>query len=153
MSEPRFNMHYGTPAVLIGWLVTFVVFCVGYTASVVFSGYDSAMGWYLLPISLMYGFPVAVAVGLPLGLFIAWPLRRVRNQWIHVLAFAVGIGLATALSMLLIGGVEAVRQSTVTILAVALSAAIGRASVMRLVARKNALVNQSNPAMRARYGL
>lgn len=145
MSEARFSMQYGTPAVLIGWLLTFVLFCVGLTVSVVFSGDDVSQGWYLLPMSLLFGFPVALVIGLPLSLLIAWPLRRLRNQWVHVLAFAVGIGLATALLTLLIGGVEAVRQSTVIILAVATCAAIGRASVISLVATRNRSVPTESP--------
>ncbi|WP_425864641.1 hypothetical protein [Arthrobacter sp. TWP1-1] len=152
MSEVKFRMQYGAPAVLIGWLLTFVLFCVGLSVVASLGGGDTGIGWYLIPISLLYGLPVAVVVGLPLCLLIAWPLRQVRNQWIHVLCFAVGIGGVAAVLALIFGGVQAVLPFTPIILGVAACTAIGRASVIRMVARKNALVKQSDPAMVVRYG-
>lgn len=111
--DERFNMNYGTRALLTGWIVTFLVFCLGLTVVNVLTSGDQSSGWSLLPAALMFGFPVAVIVGLPLALplalLLAWPLWRVRDQRLHVLVFALALG-----------------------------AAIGRAAVITMAARRNA---------------
>jgi len=77
----------------VGWLITFVLFCLGMTAaSLLATGGDTGLGWYFLPISLIYGFPFASILGLPLAILAAWPLRRLRRQWLHVCAFAMAAG-------------------------------------------------------------
>ncbi|WP_269938012.1 hypothetical protein [Arthrobacter sp. HY1533] len=137
-------MNYGLPALLIGWFLTFFLFCLGLAvASMVAEGLSGGgLGLYFLPISLIYGFPAAAVVGLPLALLVAWPLRRVRRQWIHVVAFACAVGAAGAGMAALLasgapgGGVD--WQGPVIMGAWAgCCAAAGRASVIRMVAARN----------------
>lgn len=132
----RFSMRYGAPAVLIGWLVTFLVFCLGLTVANVVSSGDLVSGWYLLPYALMFGFPVAVVVGLPLALLLAWPLRRVRDQRLHIVVFALAMGAVTA-AIVFFGQGEMVPGNFVIAAGVGASAAIGRATVIKMVARRN----------------
>ncbi|MHA7306085.1 hypothetical protein ACX80E_12695 [Arthrobacter sp. TMN-49] len=137
VTPERFSMRYGAPAVLIGWAVTFLVFCLGLTVFG-FLGEGGFAGLSLLLVVLFYGFPVAASVGLPLAILIAWPLRRVRDQRLHVLAFALATGTVTAVLMFW-GQGELIPGNFVIVAGVAVSAAIGRASVMKLVTWRNAL--------------
>lgn len=141
-----YKMDYGVPAVLIGWFVTFFVFCLGLTiANFVFSG-SNGMGLGFLALSLMFGLPVAVLIGLPLALLISWPLRRVRNQLLHVLVFALGVGTAMVGGVYFSYGEELNWSAAALVAGAALSAAIGRASVIPLVAKRNEM--QSGPHRR-----
>ncbi|PYG99129.1 hypothetical protein CVV67_17205 [Arthrobacter stackebrandtii] len=137
--EDRFSMRYGATALLTGWFVTFLVFCLGLTAAHVVAEGGTGFGWNFLTLALIFGFPVAVVVGLPLAILIAWPLRRVDNQWLHVAGFALGVGAAMALATALISGFDKGAGWWVLLLALwtAVSAAMGRASVMGMVARRN----------------
>lgn len=135
--EDSFSMRYGAPALLTGWIVTFLLFCLGLTAAVAVSAGDIMSGWYFLPFALMYGFPVAAIIGLPLAIVIASPLRRVRDQRLHVLGFALAIGGVMAMiAAALIHGDSAMGVLWLS-LWTATCAAIGRASVMKMVARQN----------------
>ena len=132
----RFSMHYGTLDLVTGWFVTFLLFCLGLTVVNLLRSDGLAWGWYLLPAALMFGFPVAAIVGLPLAVLIAWLLRRIPDQRLHVLLFAVGVGAATAVTVLL-GPSEITPEKLATIAGAAASAAIGRAVVIGMVARRN----------------
>lgn len=135
----RFRMEYGVPAVLVGWLVTFLAFCLGLTvANLVAEGADG-LGLGFMVLSLMFGLPVAVLIGLPLALLISWPLRRVPNQWLHVVAFALGVGAAMVVGVYFSYGSEMNRGVAALVAGAALSAAIGRASVITMVAKRNQL--------------
>ncbi|MEO6529590.1 MAG: hypothetical protein ABIN10_13060 [Specibacter sp.] len=134
----RFSMRYGVPAVLIGWFVTFLVFCLGLTVVNVASSGDFVSGWYLLPYALMFGFPVAAIVGLPLALLLAWGLRRVRDQRLHVLVFALAMGAVTTAIMFVLAEAQMVPGNFVIAAGVAAGAAIGRAVVIKMAARRNA---------------
>lgn len=147
-------MNYGLPAFLIGWFLTFFLFCLGLTVANMVAeaaaGAEGASGGGLglnfLPITLMYGFPVAAIVGLPLAIVVATLLRRVRRQWIHVAVFAGVLGAAVAAVM----GVFAARndgdwQAPVIMGAWAgCCAAAGRASVIGMVAARNRPVVNSH---------
>ena len=139
----RFSMSYGVPALLLGWLSTFVLFCLGLALTAAVSSMDTGLGWYFLPVALIYGFPVAVVLGLPLAILTAWLLRRVRNQRVHVLAFAAVLGSVMA-ALLMISSRGEILASGVSLLIllglVALAAgcgALGRAGVMKMVAHRN----------------
>jgi hypothetical protein len=139
----RFSMRYGAPALLLGWLATFVLFCFSMTvASMAATGGDTGLGWYFLPISLIYGFPFASILGLPLAILLAWPLRRIHRQWLHVGAFALATGLACWLVVAAVGGWTNTGSGAGIGLLAAVSSAIGRAAVIPLVARRN----RPNPA-------
>lgn len=142
--QVRFSMRYGAPALLVGWLITFVLFCLGMTAaSLLATGGDTGLGWYFLPISLIYGFPFASILGLPLAILAAWPLRRLRRQWLHVCAFAMAAGLVFWLVVVAAAGgwAGSVYGAGIGLLTAACAAA-GRAAVIPLVARRN----RPNPA-------
>lgn len=135
--QDTFRMEYGIPAVLAGWFVTFLLFCVGVTvAAEVSSGGDSTE-WVVLPYSLMFGFPIALILGLPLAVLIAWPLRRVRNQRLHVLAFALSVGAIFGVFGMLTYDAELLWTAAMLAGWAGASAAIGRASVIKMVARRN----------------
>ena len=99
----------------------------------------------------MFGFPVTAIVGLPLAVLVAWPLRRLRNQWHHVLILALTMGVTAAaiLSALSYPALVEGESSPISILlmaaGVALCMAIGRASVMKLVSRRNESANEVEP--------
>lgn len=134
--EDAFSMKYGTVAFLTGWLVTFVVFCLGLSA---YSGYPfscGGFGWGLLPFALLYGLPVAIVFGLPLALLVAWTLRRVRNQWLHVLAFALAVGAAMGVAAWFSYSFEMLWAVASLAGWAGASAAIGRAVVIPMVARR-----------------
>ncbi|PYI69040.1 hypothetical protein CVV68_04415 [Arthrobacter livingstonensis] len=136
-------MRYGVPALLLGWLLTFVLFCLGLTVGTIsFTGGGSGLGWYFLPISLVYGFPVAAVIGLPFAILVAWPLRRLRKQWMHVAAHALATGIAFWVVVTALGGwTDAISSACIGLFAAA-CAAIGRAVVIPLVARRNARPSQ-----------
>ena len=92
----------------------------------------------LLPYALMFGFPVAAIVGLPLALLLAWGLRRVRDQRLHVLVFALAMGAVTTAIMFVLAEAQMVPGNFVIAAGVAVGAAIGRAAVIKMVARRNA---------------
>ncbi|AIY03383.1 hypothetical protein ART_3784 [Arthrobacter sp. PAMC 25486] len=95
------------------------------------------MGWGLLPLSLVFGFPFAAFIGLPLAILIAWPLRRVRDQRLHVLALALAVGAAMGVVALFSYRFEMLWAVAALAAWAAVSAAIGRAVVINMVARRN----------------
>lgn len=135
--EDSFSMRYGAPALLTGWFVTFLVFCLGLATAAVVSAGDITAGWYFLPLALIYGFPVAAIIGLPLAIVIAKLLRRVRDQRLHVLVFTVAIGAVMAVIAAAVFHGDAGLGVLWLGLWTATCAAIGRASVMKMVARRN----------------
>lgn len=135
--EDRFSMRYGAPAILLGWFITFFAFCLGLTVSAMVSEGPGGMGAGFMVLALIYGSPVALIAGLPLSLLVAWPLRRVRDQRLHVVAFAVALGFAMAGYLLVIGEGRIEPLGFAAVLLAAACGAIGRASVIKLVARRN----------------
>ncbi|MDJ0312587.1 hypothetical protein [Arthrobacter sp. H35-D1] len=125
-------------ALLLGWLITFVLFCLGLAVAFAIPPMESGLGWYFLPVALIYGFPVAAIAGLPLAILIAWPLRRVRNQCVHVLVFALALGAVMAAIVLIPSGSEMGWALAGLIVWTAVCGAVGRASVMKVVSRRNA---------------
>lgn len=148
MREPEFRMRYGAPAVLAGWFIAFIVFCFGLTiVPRIVTGEDGGSFLLYLFFYLFFGFPVAAIIALPLAILAAWPLRRLRNQWLHVLILAMAMGVAAAAILFALSYPALVEgdSSPVPILlmaaGVALCTAIGRASVMKLVSRRNSSSN------------
>ncbi len=135
--EDSFSMRYGALAVLTGWMATFVVFCLGLSAysGIVSSG--TGFGWGLLPLVVFFGLPPAIVFGLPLAMLVAWPLRRVRNQGLHVLAFALAVGAAMGVAALFSYSLEMLGAVALLACWAGASAAIGRAAVIPLVAHRN----------------
>ena len=143
-------MNYGLPAFLIGWFLTFFLFCLGLTvvsmvaeaAAETGSDYGGGLGLYILPISLIYGFPVAAIIGLPLAILVASPLRRVPEQLIHVVVFAgavgaVGAGVTALLAAGAPGGGGDWLGPVIWGAWAGCCAAAGRASVIKMVAARN----------------
>ena len=124
----------GAPALLIGWFLAFFVFCLGLTVADVAAGKGWGLfGWGFLALSLIHGFPAAATVGLPLGVLGASRLRRIRDQRLHVLIFALAVGLvmAVVLGFLYRPGSD-VGILFRLVLWTAASAAVGRASMVEL---------------------
>lgn len=141
-----YSMNYGLPALLIGWFLTFFLFCLSLTVAFMVaeagSEYGGVLGQYVLPITLIYGFPVAAVVGLPLAALLASPLRRVRKQWIHVAVFAstvgaVGAAVTAVLSAGAPGGGGDWWVPAIWGAWAGACAAAGRASVIKMVAARN----------------
>ena len=84
----------GRYAFIKGWLVAFGSwFMFSLTVSIidtVISPDSTALNFWGL--ALMFSFFFAVFLGAPFALVLSALLRPVRRQWIHVLAFAAGIG-------------------------------------------------------------
>ena len=142
-SDGPFRMHYGVLAILVGWFVTFLTFCV------VFAFWMGISAWMantrmepdalsFLVIVVIYGFLPALFIGLPLGALTGWPLRRIRNQWWHVLIHAAVTGAVPLAFALMIGGSDGLYGMLLFPAVAAFSAAVGRASVIRMVAVRNA---------------
>jgi len=130
------RMKCGAGALLAGWFITFLLFCAGLLLPMLLLDQNGtgALGWSIIPIVLMYGFPPAALLGLPLGMLIAWPLRRVRNQWLHVAAFALGTGVVFWFVVWALSDKDDSSWSILIGLLAATCAAIGRTSVIKLVA-------------------
>ncbi|WP_113716942.1 hypothetical protein [Arthrobacter dokdonensis] len=75
--------------------------------------------------------------GLPLAVLVAWPLRRIRSQWLHVAALALATGLAFWIAVAGMGGWANLLSGWGVGLFAGDCAAIGRAAVMPMVARRN----------------
>ncbi|WP_432245446.1 hypothetical protein ACRB8A_01810 [Arthrobacter sp. G.S.26] len=83
------------PAFIKGWLITTTLW-VGLLATIIAishvvtafrSGTDAWTGWGVVPLALFYGYGTALLAGAPLAWVLAFLLRPVRRQWIHVGAF------------------------------------------------------------------
>ena len=83
------------------------------------------MGTALL--TLMFGFFPALGVALAVGLPLAFGLRRVTNQWWHLLAFGVAGLLVAAVPNALSGELS----PDAVLVSVALAAVVGRAVLWR----------------------
>ncbi|WP_026553719.1 hypothetical protein [Arthrobacter sp. 35W] len=144
--------EYGSHAFLLGWLITFVLFCALFPAWVGLSGAYSANEFALywleyFPGLLLTGFMPAMVIGIPLGLLTAWPLRRIPNQWVHVAVHTVVTGAVAAAVVLLVHAPEAALPMG---LIFAISAGIGRLSVVKIVTSHQA--KQAAAAAAARAG-
>ena len=142
--ETVFRMHYGFLAILLGWFVTFLTFCATLASfmaiSAMVANSETGLGGFsLLVIVVIYGFLPGLLIGLPLGALTGWPLQRIRNQWWHVSIHAVVTGTVTMAIGLLLGGPDGFQGMLLFGAIAAFSAAVGRASVIRMVARRNAV--------------
>lgn len=82
-------------AFIKGWLIA-TSFWVGVVLLLVAAGYgvpasrdgtDAGHVWGFLGMVILYGFGVSLVVAAPLAWVLAYLLRPVRNQWIHIGAF------------------------------------------------------------------
>lgn len=133
--NPKHRVTCGPGALCLGAAVSYVVFSIvlGVVLGIGPSGLAIALLYSLIPAAL-----TAYAVGLPTGLL----MRRVRRQWLHVLAFFVAGAIAgIAWSRFQLGGFTALLA-----LAVGLASAVGRLSVWKLVTVHDAPAdNRPNP--------
>ncbi|MET4004920.1 MULTISPECIES: hypothetical protein [Arthrobacter] len=141
--KDRFRMRYGASALIIGWLGTFLLFCLGLTVANLIAEGPHGLGAGFFFLAVMFGFPVALLAGLPLAVLLAWPLRRVRDQRLHVVAFALAMGVVATGAVLFFYAPDSAEMGglmVALILWTAACGAIGRASVIKLVTRRNPLV-------------
>lgn len=137
-----FRMRYGVPAFLLGWLVTFLTFCV--VVSIVLDisslagGMGGSIGIVVFGYAVLFGVVPAVVVGMPLAALTAWPLQRIRNQWWHVAVHALVTGTVATVIALVGFRIGDLAALSLVFALFAFSAAAGRASVIKLVARRNA---------------
>lgn len=84
-------------AFIKGWLIAtslwvgVLLFLVaaGYGVPAARDGTDAGYVWGFLGMTILYGFGVSLVVAAPLAWVLAYLLRPVRNQWIHIGAFFV----------------------------------------------------------------
>jgi hypothetical protein len=85
------------PAFIKGWLIAttlwvgvlFLVVVVMYAVPTLLSGTDGGHLWGVAAMVLFYGYGIALVFGAPLAWVLAFLLRPIRNQWLHVAAFFV----------------------------------------------------------------
>lgn len=78
-----------------GWLIAtslwvgvlLLLVAAGYGVPALRDGTDAGHVWGLLGMAILYGFGVPLVVAAPLVWVLAYLLRPVRNQWIHIGAF------------------------------------------------------------------
>jgi hypothetical protein len=82
-------------AFIKGWLIAtslwvgvlLLLVAAGYGVPALRDGTDAGHVWGLLGMAILYGFGVSLVVAAPLAWVLAYLLRPVRNQWIHIGAF------------------------------------------------------------------
>jgi hypothetical protein len=67
--------------------VLLLLVAAGYGVPASRDGTDAGHVWGFLGMAILYGFGVSLVVAAPLAWVLAYLLRRVRNQWIHIGAF------------------------------------------------------------------
>lgn len=128
-----------------GWLIAtslwvgvlLLVVAVYFGVPAVRDGTDAGHVWGLLGMAVLYGFGVALVFAAPLAWVLAYVLRPVRSQWVHVGAFF----LVPTLAFWLLGSVLGFGWQPVMLIpwaTVGVAAAIGRWAV-----RKDVLFNNS----------
>ncbi|MCD5342182.1 hypothetical protein LR392_08100 [Arthrobacter sp. AK04] len=130
-----------------GWLIAtslwvgalLLVVAVYFGVPAVRNGTDAGHVWGLLGIAVFYGFGVALVFAAPLAWVLAYVLRPVRNQWVHIGAFF----LVPTLTFWLLGSVLGFGWQPVMLIpwaTVGVAAAIGRWAV-----RRDALFSSAAP--------
>ena len=82
-------------AFIEGWLIAtslwvgvlLLLVAAGYGVPASRDGTDAGHVWGFLGMAILYGFGVSLVVAAPLAWVLAYFLRPVRNQWIHIGAF------------------------------------------------------------------
>ncbi|MEC5191451.1 MULTISPECIES: hypothetical protein [unclassified Arthrobacter] len=82
-------------AFIKGWLIAttlwvgvlLLLVAAGYGVPAVLDGTAAGHVWGLLGMAILYGFGVSLVVAAPLAWVLAYCLRPVRHQWIHIGAF------------------------------------------------------------------
>lgn len=103
-------------------------------------GTDAGHVWGFLGMAILYGFGVSLVVAAPLAWVLAYLLRPVRNQWIHIGAFFA----APTLVFWLLGSVLGLGWQPWLLIpwaTVGAAAAIGRWAVSKDVLASNSAVN------------
>ncbi|WP_026549767.1 hypothetical protein [Arthrobacter sp. Br18] len=124
--EPRVTLGFG--ALLVGLVVAVAILAAAMGLSWALSGNDF-LGTFTL--ALVYGLPIGIVTGFPLGAGLSLTLRRVRNQWLHVLAFFVVFTAAGFVGIALVS-VSGTAQNLPLAVVVGGAAAIARWSVWRM---------------------
>lgn len=136
--EGPYRVVLDSYAFLKGWFIASMLWLAGLAAVILISDAifametgrsDSYMSG-ILPMILLYGFGVAILAGIPLGALLAFLLRPVENQWLHVAAFFA----APTLIFWLLGGILGLGFGLALLglwSTVGLASAIGRLAVRR----------------------
>ncbi|MBG6217906.1 FtsH-binding integral membrane protein [Arthrobacter sp. CAN_A6] len=125
-SEPRVVLGFG--ALLVGFTVGASLLAVAMGSSWALSGSDF-LGTATL--ALIYGLPIGIVTGFPLGAVLSVALRGVPNQWQHVLAF-FGVFTAAGFAGIALVSISGTAQNMPIALAIGVAAAVGRLSVWRM---------------------
>jgi hypothetical protein len=118
----------------VGLLLLLVAAYVGLPAAR--DGADAGHVWGFLGMAVLYGFGVALVFAAPLAWVLAYLLRPVRNQWIHIGAFFA----VPTLAFWLLGSVLGLGWQPLLLIpwsTVGVAAAIGRWAVRKDVLPSN----------------
>lgn len=124
--EPRVIL--GSGALLAGFAVGALLLAVAMGLSWALSGSDFFRTFAL---ALVYGLPIGLVTGFPLGVVLSLALRRVPNQWQHVLAF-FGVFTAAGFAGIALVTLAGTAQNLPIAFAIGVAAAVGRASVWKM---------------------
>jgi hypothetical protein len=135
-------------AFIKGWLIAtslwigllLLVVAAFYGMPAVRSG-DAGHLWGLLGLAVLYGFGVALLVAAPLTWVLAYMLRPVRNQWIHIGAFFA----VPTVAFWLLGSVLGFGWQPLMLIpwsTVGAAASIGRWAVRKDVVYRNSPANE-----------
>lgn len=114
-----------------------------YGVPAVRDGTDTGFVWGFLGMAILYGFGVSLLVAAPLAFVLAYLLRPVRNQWIHIVAFFV----APTLVFWLLGSVLGLGWQPWLLIpwaTVGAAAAIGRWAIRKDVLASNLQLTRSD---------
>ena len=126
----------------VGFLLLLVAAHYGVAAAL--DGTDAGHVWGLLGMAILYGFGVSLVVAAPLAWALAYLLRPVRNQWIHIGAFFA----VPTLAFWLLGSVLGLGWQPWLLIpwaTVGAAAAIGRWAVRKDVLSSNSAAAPARP--------
>lgn len=126
--RPPTRVTLGVGALLVGFAVGASLLAVAMGLNWALAGNDF-LGTFTL--ALVYGLPIGILTGLPLGAVLSIALRRVPNQWQHVLAF-FGVFTAAGFAGIALVSISGTAQNLPIALAIGVAAAAGRLSVWKL---------------------
>jgi len=135
-------------AFIKGWLIAstlwvgllLVLVAAGYGLSAARDGTDAGHVWGLLGMVILYGFGVSLVFAAPLAWVLAYLMRPVRNQWIHIGAFFA----VPTLVFWLLGTVLGLGWQPLLLIGwatVGVAAAIGRWAIRKDVLSSNSATN------------
>jgi hypothetical protein len=135
-NNPRHRVTFGFGAFVVGFLVAIFVFTLGALLLTLVggpvNGHQLASAALLALVVGLYAGGVGLVVGVPIAFVLGLLLRRVANQWLHVLAFFLVMTAASFLILVSLSSGDPIGTLELAAL-IGLAAAIGRLSVWKMM--------------------